>query len=83
MPLWPVMEPDSDLAWWRTDPRQAESDWLTTEANDLCDESTDLIDAIDVWKFIEGPNAAPESHDHMTVTFLRDAVGVLGGSAAA
>ena len=42
-----------------------------------------LLAALETWKFIEQPHIAPDPHEAMTVAFLRDAVRVLGGSAAA
>ena len=42
-----------------------------------------LIATVDVLKFMEGPNAELKYHETMALAVMRDAVRVLGGSAAA
>ena len=57
---------------------------METPATSLEGIRCKMLTALEVWKFIELPNAREPDHtDTMTVAFLRDAVRVLGGSAAA
>ncbi len=42
-----------------------------------------LLVALDVWRFIERPNAEPEYHETATVALLRDAARFIGAGAGA
>ena len=54
-----------------------------TPATSLEGVQCKLLVALNVWRFIERPNAEPEYHETVTVALLRDAARFMGAGAAA